>query len=311
MISKQLNVVESLINKNYWFNWLGLSRTIIASALILTLLCNSKYAFFFTGYQNENCHKFGQYEFNFFSFFNDFQTGIYFALAGLLLVASGIFPRYTCVLHWFISYSFSITSSCTDGGYQVASILTMLLIPICIFDKRRWHWSEDTFTHSYFSKVTVTFAFYMISLQVFTIYFFASVGKFKVEEWKNGTALYYWFTQPLFGGTIFFKPFIDLLLSSPVAATLLNWSVLVIELLIALSIFILDARKKKVIISLGILFHFFIGLFMGIVSFSFVMCSALLILISNNVNYEFRIFNFPVASFNFSSLLLLTAKKNK
>ncbi|MEO6176366.1 MAG: hypothetical protein ABIP27_14540 [Flavobacterium circumlabens] len=151
----------------------------------------------------------------------------------------------------------------------------------------------------------------MISLQVFTIYFFASVGKFKVEEWKNGTALYYWFTQPLFGGTSFFKPFIDLLLSSPVAATLLNWSVLVIELLIALSIFILDARKKKVIISLGILFHFFIGLFMGIVSFSFVMCSALLILISKNVNYEFRIFNFPVASFNFSSLLLLTAKKNK
>jgi len=151
----------------------------------------------------------------------------------------------------------------------------------------------------------------MISLQIFTIYFFASVGKFKVDEWKNGTALYYWFTQPLFGVTSFFKPFIDLLLSSPVVTTLLNWSVLVIELLIALSIFAPDNRRKRIIISIGILFHFFIGLFMGIVSFSFVMCSALLILISNSVNYEFRIISFPAAAFNFSSLLLLPAKKNK
>ncbi|MCV2484385.1 hypothetical protein OD917_05590 [Flavobacterium sp. SH_e] len=311
MILKQLSAAESFVNKNWWSNWMGLSRTIMASSLILTLLSNSRYTLFFTGYQNETFHKFTHYEFNFFSFFSDFRTGIAFAVAGLLLAASGIYPRFTCVLHWFIAYSFSITSTCMDGGDQVSAILALLLMPICLLDKRKWHWSEDTAVHSFFAKATAAAAFYLMSFQIFVIYFFASVGKFKIEEWKNGTALYYWFTQPLFGVTDFFKPFIEVILSSPVLTTLLNWSVLVIELLIAFSIFTTDAERKKKIVFVGMLFHFFIALFMGIISFSFVMCSALLLLISNTANYEFRNANLPSAAFDFRSLLFLPAKKDK
>jgi antimicrobial peptide system SdpB family protein len=310
MISKQIGKIDNLINKNYWTNYLGLSRSILSLSLLLTFLLNNKFVLFFTGFQNENYHKFDHIEFNLFSWFDNFETGIIVSIIILTIVTIGILPRYTCIPHWFVVYSFNITSTSIDGGDQVASIITLLLIPICIFDKRIWHWSINNSTYSFFAKVTATFSYYLISLQLFIIYFFASISKFKIEEWKNGTAIYYWMTQPLFGVTVFFKPIIDLILTSPILTTLLNWSVLVLELIIALVIFVSEPKKRRLIIYSAIVFHFLIAIILGIVSFSIIMSAALLILISNNNNSEFRNFYIVNSIINIYNLLFFSTKKN-
>lgn len=308
---KKLNSIERIIDDNYWTNWLGISRSLLSFALLITLLFNNKFTLFYMGMQNENYPKFKNIEFNLFSWFSNFETGIIISIVILTFVVLGIFPKYTCIPHWFVTYSFSNTASCIDGGDQVATIVTLLLIPICLFDSRKWHWSSVRIEKKFYQKTIATFSYFLLSFQIFNVYFFASVGKFKIEEWKNGTAIYFWLTQPLFGATDFFKPIVDLILFSPILTTFLNWSVLIFELLIAFSIFSSNIKQKKMILIMGLLFHFFISLFLGIVSFSIIMSACLIILlISKNNNYEYRNFSVITTINSFNNFISFSSKKD-
>lgn len=308
---KHFKKIEKLIDNNYWTNWLGLSRSLLAFSLLITLIFNNNITLFYTGIQNESYPKFSTFEFNLYSWFNNFETSIIVSIIALIVVIIGIYPRYTCIIHWFVTYSFCITSSSTDGGDQVASIITFLLIPICIFDKRKWHWSKTQFQKSFYVKCIASFSYFILICQIAIIYFFAAVGKFKVDEWVNGTAIYYWLTQPLFGAVNFYKPLIDLILHFPILTALLNWSVLFVELAIAFSIFSTNKNYKRKLLYISVFFHFFILLFLGIVSFSIIMMSCLILfLISKNNNYGFRYSFFNFTASNISNLLSVSTKKN-
>jgi antimicrobial peptide system SdpB family protein len=311
-ISKELYKTEKIINQNYWTNYLGFSRTLLAFSLMITLLFNDKLTLFYTGLQNENYPKFDNYELNIYSWFADYDSGIILSLLILIPVIIGIYPKYTCILHWLVTYSFNITSSCIDGGDQVASIITLLLIPICIFDNRKWHWSIEKSEKNFYVKTIATSFYHLICLQIFVVYFFSSIGKFENEQWRNGTAIYYWLTQPLFGCTDVFKPFLNIILYSPLCTTLSNWFVLLLELFIAFSIFVCNIKFKKGILILGILFHFSIALFLGIVSFSITMVASLLLfLISKNNNYGYRSQHFNSFIYRFRNFISFSTKKNK
>jgi antimicrobial peptide system SdpB family protein len=313
MIQNHFKKINQLVDHNYWTNWLGLSRTLLAFSLLITLLSNNKITLFYTGIQNENYPKFDGLDFNLFSWFNNLETGVIVSIIVLLLVIIGVFPRYTCIAHWFVTYSFNITCSSVDGGDQVASIITLLLIPICLFDNRKWHWSTiERLDMGFAAKTIATLSYFLLSLQIFVIYFFAAIGKFKVEEWKNGTAIYYWLTQPLFGVTNFYKPFIDLLLHSPILTAFSSWSVLILELMIAFSIFTSNLKYKKILFVIGLIFHIFIFIFLGIVSFSIIMSSCLiLLLISKNNNYDYRSFRFHSFINYCRPVLLFSTQKNQ
>ncbi|EOG6905639.1 conserved membrane hypothetical protein [Flavobacterium psychrophilum] len=285
---RHLKKIEKIIDNNYWTNWLGLSRTLLSISLLLTLLFNDKLTLFYSGIKNEIYPKFNGLELNLFSWFSNLQTGIIVSIIILIVVASGLLPRYTCIAHWLVTYSFNKTSTCCDGGDQVTLIITLLLIPICLFDDRKWHWSKKKSEKNFFIKTITTFSYFLICLQISVIYFFASVGKFKIDEWNNGTAIYYWLTHPLFGAINLYTPFINLILNSPITTAFLNWSVLLLELTIAFSIFNNNQIQKKIILIVGLLFHFFIFLFLGITTFSITMSACLiLLLISKNNNYEY------------------------
>jgi antimicrobial peptide system SdpB family protein len=60
----------------------------------------------------------------------------------LLVVASGWRPRYTALFHWWISFSLQTSAITVDGGDQVTAVLTFLLLPIALTDKRKWHWQS-------------------------------------------------------------------------------------------------------------------------------------------------------------------------
>ena len=310
-MENHLNKIEKIISNNYWTNWIGLSRTLLASSLTLTLLLNDRITLFYTGLQNETFPKFQQIEFNLFSWFDNLENGVIFSILLLIPVIIGYFPRYTCIMHWFVSYSFLNTSTVIDGGDQVASIITFLLIPICIFDGRKWHWSIEEKEKSFIAKTVATFAFLLLTFQISIIYFFSAVGKFKVSEWINGTAIYYWLTHPLFGAVEYFNPLINIILKNPILTAFLNWSVLILELAIAVSIFWINNNHKRYLLRIAILFHFFIALFLGIVSFSITMIACLvLLLISKNNNYEFNVSTFRYPFNYISNLLFYSAKKN-
>src|SRR4029450_13303017 len=97
-------------------------------------------------------------------------------------------------------------------------------------------------------------------------YFHACVGKFRIAEWVDGTALYYWVTDPQFGATGWIQMVLQPIVKSP-AVTLLTWAVIAIELLLALGV-VMPASTRRALFWPGVLFHVGIALVHGLVSFS-------------------------------------------
>ncbi len=304
--------LERFINNNYWTNTLGLGRSLLALSTLLTLCFNSQEVLFYSGINNQNTPKIQDLSINIYTWFPELAHGYYFSIIVLILVLIGIYPRITCVFHWLVTFSFLTTTALGDGGDQIASILTLLLIPVCIFDKRKWHWSSIEYTHNFYTNSIAAIFYELIRIQMFVIYFFASVGKFPSEEWKNGTALYYWFNEPLFGVNEFYLPFVNIILESPILTSLSTWSVLVLELSLAFAYFISSQKTRMIFLFMGVFFHFMIVLFFGLISFYFVMAAGLIFfLISKNFNYEYRNFNLIITIRSKLNLLFSTSKKHK
>lgn len=214
-----------------------------------------------------------------------------FSVLVLLLVIIGWRPRITGVLHWWVSFSFASTAMLLDGGDHVAVVLSLLLLPITLTDNRRWHWSvaneSDPGILSQLKRDTAVSAMWVIRLQVAIIYFHAGVAKLAVEEWVNGTALYYWFTNPIFGAPSWLEPVLLPLLTSPVGVTLLTWTVLLLEITLFLGL-VIERRWRPALLVLGLSFHAGIILVHGLVSF-FCSMAAALILYLRPLEQEFRI----------------------
>jgi antimicrobial peptide system SdpB family protein len=116
----------------------------------------------------------------------------------------------------------------------------------------------------------------VIRLQVAVVYLHASVGKMKVEEWTNGTAVYYWFLHPVFGAADWLRPVLVPLLMSPVPVTVLTWGAVILELILFAGLF-MERRHRRWLLWVGLAFHFGIVLVHGLVGFFFAMAGALIL----------------------------------
>ena len=97
----------------------------------------------------------------------------------LLFVITGYFHKITSILHWYISFSLYSSLTIVDGGDQIASIITLLLIPIGLSDNRNNTWFRDepklsNSTRLFF--VSNSFLF-IIQLQIAIIYLNSGVAK--------------------------------------------------------------------------------------------------------------------------------------
>lgn len=271
------NRIKTKVEYNFWTKELGIVRSLIALSTLLTLIFNTTETLFLSGLENELFLLEDKIDYiNIYTWFNSFFYGKIFSIIILILVIFGIYPKLTCIFHWLVTYSFAMTSTCIDGGDQVASIITLLLIPICILDTRSSHWKHEKGNFNYY-KNNLAFAFnFLILMQIFMIYFFASTGKFQSEVWKDGTAFYHYSTLPQMGlskGYIF--DFFNLIIESSIIVTLSTWGVLILELFLAIGIFIKNQNLKKRIYFFGVLFHILIIVFYGIFSFSLSMIACL------------------------------------
>jgi antimicrobial peptide system SdpB family protein len=107
----------------------------------------------------------------------------------------------------------------------------------------------------------------------------------KVSEWRNGTALYYWFQDPVVG-----PPFkgpqiwVDLFNGFPILLIAVTWSVLVLEILIGMS-WMWSQRARIILCSAGIIFHLSIIINHGLTSFFFTMTAVLIIIAFGKKQY--------------------------
>ncbi|WP_430908416.1 sporulation-delaying protein SdpB family protein [Maribacter sp. 2-571] len=214
----------------------------------------------------------------------------FIAITILVFVLIGIYPKLTVIPHWWISSSFLLSCKAIEGGDQLIAILTLLFIPIGLTDSRKWHWSivnysEKAYSHGRF----VLNSFYIvIRIQIFILYLQAFIGKLSVSEWVDGTVLYYWFEDNIFGLNESFRPYVFPVLENYFVISALTYSVLIVELTLAL-VLVMKFEKRRPLLILGVIFHLFIWFIHGLPTFFITMCGALVIYIVpfyKNINLE-------------------------
>jgi len=300
MIKKVLFKLEGFskdLATNYtpYTNVIGLARSVLALGTLLTLVINPTHYFINKSiegiYYNPllNLEEFPVNKFNFFLVFGveNIYLMKWLAIVILVIVVSGYFIKVSSILHWWVAISFMLSSSLLDGGDQIATILSFLLIPICLTDNRKNHWHKGK--KVIFPKNLIAILFvWLIRLQVAIIYLNASTGKFNTTEWANGTALYYWLNHSVFGISDFYRPILNTILSNEYFQPILTYGVLILELCLFLSL-TASIKYRKRILPLAISFHLFIILFHGIFSFFFSITAALIIFLYptyQNINFK-------------------------
>lgn len=197
----------------------------------------------------------------------------------LVWVVSGFFPRYSCFFHWWASLSMGISWSLPDGGEAIARIATLLLIPICLSHPSLNGWTRRPFTKDNKKSIIIAYVFiWSLRIEMAYIYADASISKFAVAEWVDGSAMYYIARGSMFG---VYGPLSSLLLeitSNPVGVISLTWGALIIELVIGALILFSDKEVcRSSAIILDMLFHLGIGTLMGIWSFSIIMIGSVIV----------------------------------
>ena len=267
-----------------WTNVYGLARTILAAGTALTLASNRSDVLFANGARG--C--FGEsdlatspiYFMSMFCLPMDVEVARWLAVGLLLLVASGWMPCATGVLHWWIAASFMISSVVPDGGDHLTGTLTLILIPMTVTDRRRWHWQappEERPTHAWQARVLLAFSVLVVlRIQMAGVYLHAFTGKTGVEEWVDGTAAYYWFMDHNFGPPGMLQAALRPVLENAVSVVALTWGSLLVEILLVLGI-AASQRVRLWLFWMGLTFHGLIAVVIGLWSFSTAATAGLLL----------------------------------
>lgn len=301
LINKFEQFVDNFSTQWKWTNTIGIARTVLAVGTLITLLFNNIYDLLeplgmragvsnFSGIAKISIYHLLEH---------NIVLAKWLSIIVLLLVASGWRPRVTGILHWWIAFSYSSSAMVLDGGDQITATLTLLLIPICLMDGRKWHWSnephpiEQYTTRQKMAGIVALCSLLVIKLQVAFIYFHAGVGKFEVPEWANGTAVYYWLNNPIFGASEALSPILDAIVTNPIGVTAMTWGAMVFEVILFLGL-TMNKKWRPTLLVLGIAFHFTIIIFHGLVSFFCAMTAALILFLgAHDTGYKL-----PVIKFN-------------
>lgn len=197
------------------------------------------------------------------------------AILILLLVISGYRPRYTCIPHWWIAFSMQNNMMTLDGGDQLAVVLTLFLIPLALTDSRKWHWSRPNSVTDYRANLIGWSAIFVIQIQVAILYLHASFAKLNKAEWIDGTAVYYYLNDSMFGlNDTLLKLFTPIIESNLVVIP--TWGTIVVQFLLFASIFA-NAKIKRIMFFIAVFMHEIFAIMLGLISFSTVMLGALII----------------------------------
>lgn len=279
-----------------WTNCFGAARSLIALGPLLTLMCTRGSDLFFplAGDSPGQAHCGGAGRVLLFCLDGGQQhleLKRWVAGTVLAMVVSGWRPRITCIPHAYVAYSYFWCLSAPEGGDQIASILALLLIPVCITDRRIWHWqstkleavSDDRTGHTrvllQLSRSVAAIAVALVKLQISWLYVQAGISKLSSQDWVSGAAMYYWARNATFGAPSWQHPIVYWLTRQPVLVGAMTWVPIAIEISIGISL-LLPYRARIPLLVAGLGFHFLIGLIVGLWSFAIIMWGCLLFLLS-------------------------------
>ncbi|MEV4613010.1 sporulation-delaying protein SdpB family protein [Kitasatospora sp. NPDC049258] len=198
------------------------------------------------------------------------------AVLGLLLVATGWLPRWTCLVHWYLTFSLTSTIAGADAGDQAARIGTLLLLPLLLGDTRRWIWARPPVAPAPTWQGAGRAALLLLRLQVLIVYTQAAGSKLLDPLWREGTALYYWLHSRYWGSSPGLLPLLEPALEHGWSVRALTWTAIALELGIA-GCMLAPGRLRRWAVPAAVLLHGGIAVFMGLPGFALTMVGLVLL----------------------------------
>ncbi|MDX8031986.1 sporulation-delaying protein SdpB family protein [Lentzea sp. BCCO 10_0856] len=189
-------------------------------------------------------------------------------IAVLVLAASGYRPRWTCIPHWYATFSLAAAIHVPNGGENVARIVTLLLIPLCLADDRIWHWRRPATPLPEWWRGSAYVTHQIIRLQAAIIYGQAVWIKVVEPEWRDGSAMHF-VLQDAYFGTV---PELAEILGSSVLTPTITWGTILLESAIVVCVFG-NSALRRIGLLLAVVLHGGIIVALGLVSFGLVMIS--------------------------------------
>jgi antimicrobial peptide system SdpB family protein len=198
------------------------------------------------------------------------------AVGTLATAVIGYRPRWTCVPHWYVTYSLAASMTVANGGDNAATLLTLLLIPLCLGDDRVWQWRAPVWPLGARWRGSAFAAQLVIRLQLCIIYVTAAISKLADPAWRNGSAFYFVTNDPYLGIPSVASRLILPTLDTPWLIRSITWSVIAVQLLIALTI-IGHRRMRTIAVVLVAALHVSIVVILSLPSFGLIMIAFALI----------------------------------
>jgi len=197
-------------------------------------------------------------------------------VAALILVAVGIFPRVTGVLHYYVTVSISASISLPDGGEAVAQVATFFLMLIAFGDRRWNHWISSKLSRNEprFTQALAWAASWGLRCQMAYIYASSAILKIGVDPWSDGTAVYYVAHGEFFGTANPLEPLVTSALDLPLLALSAAWGTIIAESSIAVLLLIPHRRAAKVALTLSATLHLVIIAVIGLWTFALIIVFA-------------------------------------
>src|SRR5579884_838883 len=194
----------------------------------------------------------------------------------LVGVICGLWPRWLCVPHWYITFSMSARITASNGGDAVAEILAMLLFPYCLGDRRVWHWQRPVSGLEPVWRGISCAAHLVLRCQVVIIYVNAAISKLSYPAWRDGTALRTVLMAPGWNVPPGVRGLIEPLLSISWAGTAMTWGAVATEFGIAAAT-LGSPRIRRGGLVLAVCLHAAIILTLGLFSFGLIMIALVMI----------------------------------
>lgn len=204
-----------------------------------------------------------------------YLAGTLVAVAILAMVLVGLRPRLLCVPHWYVAFSMSNTITFANGGEQIALILTGLMIPLCIGDRRTWQWTRHSEPLPATWQGSAYAAHLMIRMQILVIYLCAAATKLGNHSWRSGAAVGIILNDPEVGLPAPLRPLVNGVFAWDGVNRVVTWLVLAMEVTIGVSM-LFAVRVRRIGMVLAVLLHSAIIGAMGLFSFGLIAIALLL-----------------------------------
>lgn len=280
-------IARSLAHFPAQSRWMAVGRTVIALGQLSALLFTPTDKFFVPveGISKDSCES--------------WRAGTAYCIAGdgstlfptivvaiiLALVVIGLLPRFTGILHYWATLSFSTAISLPDGGEAAAQVVTFWIAVVLLADARRNHWSAPSAVDVGPLTAVAWAGQVGLRLQVAYIYLNASLAKLNVEEWRDGSAVYYVVRGEYFGTGEHLEGLVHGLTSVPVVALGLAWGAMATEFAIA-ALLVMRPARRRAALGLSVALHVGIIAVMGLWSFALIMMGAVAVCLTSTARSE-------------------------